>query len=111
VRLTTWQEIPDTPAQQPIVYYLHHPLAFAGDEVSINFNRGDAHFVPIIRFTRAAMATRWITVEGMPKAMFHHDKQHKIQINVTGDGIEPIDKFYVVWVKDSKLCVMVNATS
>lgn len=111
VRLTTWQEIPDTPAQQPIVYYLHHPLAFAGEEVSMNFNRGDAHLVPIIRFTKAAMATRWITVEGMPKAMFHHDKQHKIHINVTGDGIEPVDKFYVVWVKDSKLCVMVNATS
>ena len=111
VLLTTWQEMPDTPAQQPIVYYLHHPLAFAGEEVSMNFNRGDAHLVPIIRFTKAAMATRWITVEGMPKAMFHHDKQHKIHINVTGDGIEPVDKFYVVWVKDSKLCVMVNATS
>ena len=111
VRLTTWQEIPDTPGQQPIIYYLHHPLAFAGEEGSMNFKRGDAHLVPIIKFTKAAMATRWITVEGMSTAMFHHDKQHKIQISVTGDDIEPIDRFYVVWVKDSKLCMMVNATS
>jgi hypothetical protein len=111
VLLTTWQEIPNTPAEQPIVYNLHHPLAFAGEEVSINFNKGDAHLVPIIRFTRAAMATRWITVEGMPKAIFHHDQQHKIQITVTGDDIEPLDKLYVVWVEDSKLCMMVNATS
>src|SRR5437868_7879239 len=111
VRLTTWQEIPDTPAQQPIVYYLDHPLAFAGEEVSMNFKRGDANLVPVIRFTRAAMATQWITVEGMPKAMFHHDKQHKIQIKVTGDGIEPVNKFYMVWVEDSKLCMMVNARS
>lgn len=111
VLLTTWQEIPTTPAEQPIVYSLHHPLAFAGEEVSINFNRGDAHWVPIIRFTKDVMATRWITVEGRQQAMFHHDKQHKIHINVTGDDIEPLDKCYVVWVEDSKLCMMVNATS
>ena len=43
--------------------------------------------------------------------MFHHDNQHKIHINVMGDDIEPVDKFYVVWVKDSKLCMMVNAPS
>ena len=110
VLLTTWQEIPNTPAEHPIVYSLHHPLAFAGEEVSINFNKGDAHWVPIIRFTKDVMATRWITVEGRPKAMFHHDHQHKIQITVTGDDIEPLDKLYVVWVEDSKLCMMVNAT-
>ena len=111
VLLTTWQEIPNTPAEQPIVYSLHHPLAFAGEEESMSFNKGDAHWVPIIRFTKDVMATRWITVEGRPKAMFHNDHQHKIQITVTGDDIEPLDKLYVVWVEDSKLCMMVNATS
>jgi hypothetical protein len=43
--------------------------------------------------------------------MFHHDQQHKIQITVTGDDIEPLDKLYVVWVEDSNLCMMVNATA